>query len=144
MKSQNYFIIAAFSSFVFRFITQPHSLHWLVSFNKLGHSSHTDIRLLASSSDARSAFGFRISQGRVSPNFFLYSCHGVSGVSILLTDSIFILSPFLKKNPAASFGSQSTTKSTTPDDKSLQSAAPKKRNAKMKEKELMQAKLLPL
>jgi hypothetical protein len=44
--------------------------------------------------------------------------------------------PFLKKNPAASFGSQSTTKSTTPDDKSLQSAAPKKRNAKMKEKEL--------
>jgi hypothetical protein len=42
--------------------------------------------------------------------------------------------PFLAKPPAASFGSQSTTKSTTPEDKSLN--APKKRNAKLKEKEL--------
>jgi hypothetical protein len=34
----------AFSSFTFSFIKQPHSLHCLVAFSRLGHASHIAYR----------------------------------------------------------------------------------------------------
>jgi hypothetical protein len=65
---------AAFS-FTFSGITHPHSLHCFVAFISLSHSRQVLYLLDAASSEVCSMLGLNTSQGRVVPNFFLYSCH---------------------------------------------------------------------
>ncbi len=80
----------AFSSLVLAFIMQPHLLHWPVSDIKNGHSLQIEYLSSAWISSTNSVFGFSMSQGRVSPRFFLYLSQAVSDILDLGNDNFWV------------------------------------------------------
>ena len=64
-------------SLAFSFMKQPHSLHWNVGRISLSQPAHSAILSAYLLSSAFGIFGSSMSQGRVVPSFFLYSCHAL-------------------------------------------------------------------